>query len=288
MPRWVRCLLTIVLVSPAPAAAAWPEDVLLSGMTEHGGEPQLDRELLGRSYRQLIMELGTLVANPPATPAETLGAYGFELELSTRFALTEARDRGGAPSPWDRAHVDEDAAPYHTIPTFSIRKGLPLSTEIGAHMGWIGGSATGVFGGWGRVALIEGYHPIPDLALKLGYSGYVGNDELDLGALDLGLTLGTTLGVGRLPGVNTGRISPWISLNTLRVSANATVDEQLQDDIGALRYAADGDVDTAPPIALPQVGAGVQLVSGNAHIRLTAAWAPATIPTLGAGLGVTF
>lgn len=288
MSRWARCLLPLALVASAPASAAWPEDVVLSSMTEHGGEPQLDRELLGQSYRQLIMELGALVANQPDTPAETLGAYGFELELATRFALTEAHDRQGEPSPWDRAHANEDSAPYHTIPTLSIRKGLPLSTELGAHMGWIGGSATGVFGGWGRVALIEGFRPVPDLSLKLGYSGYVGNDELDLGVLDLGVTLGTSLGVGRIPGVNTGRISPWASFTTLRVSANATVDDQLENDIGALRYAPGGEADAAPPIALPRVGAGIQFVSGNAHLRLSAAWAPAAIPTLGAGLGVTF
>jgi hypothetical protein len=283
-------LTAAALLLSTQAQAAWPEDVDLTSMTVHDGLPVLDREFLGQSYRQLVMELGTMVANKPVTPAETLGLHGFDLDLSTQFVLTEAIDRKGEPSPWSRAHRDERSAPYHTIPTFSVRKGLPMSTEVGAHMGWIGGSSTGLFGGWGRVAVFEGYKPLPDVSLKLGYSGYVGNDQLDVGVLDLGVTLGSTWSVGRLPGVNTGQFSPWLNFTTLRVSANATLDEDLENDIGALRYARDAgdDPDAAAPIALPQFGLGMQFTSGTAHLRLAATWAPATIPTITTGFGFTF
>ena len=271
------------------AQAAPPEDVSLTSMTEQDGLPVFDRELLGQSFRQLVMELGTAVANQPDTPAETLGLNGFSLDVGMRFALTEARFREG-PSPWNRAHADEDNAPYLPMPTLSVRKGLPWSGEIGASVGWIGGSSTGVVGGWARVAVLEGYRPLPDVSVRLGYSGYVGNDELDLGTLDLGVTLGTTWGVGRIIGVNTGQFSPWLSFQTLRVSANPTIDEDIADEIGALRYAAGaGDGETsAPPIAVAYFGGGFQFTSGNAHIRVSAAWAPATIPTLSTGLGFTF
>ncbi|MEQ1504624.1 MAG: hypothetical protein ABMB14_20460 [Myxococcota bacterium] len=272
-----------------PARAAWPEDVDLYSMLDQEGEPVLDREVLGTSYRQLVMELGTMVANKPITPASTVGLYGFDADLSTQFVLTEARDRKGEPSPWNRAHRDEDSAPYAILPTLTVRKGLPLSTEIGASFGWIGGSSTGVIGGFGRVAVFEGYKPIPDVSLKLGYSGYVGSDQLDCGALDLSVTMGSTFAVGRLPGVNTGEIAPWVTFTTLRVSANATIDDETENDIGALRYSrTPKEEDDEAPIAIPQVGGGVQFVSGNAHVRLGASWAPATIPTVSTGFGFTF
>ncbi len=279
------------MLLPAPARAEWPEDVDLTSMTEHDGAPVVDRELLGNSFRQLVMELGTLVSNKPITPTETLGIHGLEASLGVQFALTEAHDRLAQPSPWARAHATENNAPYLMVPTLSVRKGLPLSTEIGGHVGWIGGTSTGLFGGWARVAVLEGYKPIPDVALKIGYAGYVGNDQLDVGALDLGVTLGTTWAVGRLPGVNTGQISPWLNFTTVRVSANATLlDEELEQDIGALRFAGTGGEgdNLAPAIAFPQFGAGVQFTSGNAHIRFAATWAVATIPTVNTGLGVTF
>ncbi|MCA9488700.1 MAG: hypothetical protein KC621_02220 [Myxococcales bacterium] len=284
-----RLLVPVLLAISSPAWASWPEDIDLYSMLDQDGEPVVDRELLGNSYRQLVMELGTMVSNKPVTPAETLGLDGFDVDISNQFILTEATDRKGEPSPWTRAHADENSAPYHMIPTFSVRKGLPLSTEIGGSMGWIGGSSTGVVGGFARVAVFEGYRPLPDISLKLGYSGYVGNDQLDCGALDLSATIGTTAPVGRLPGVNSGQISPWFTFTTLRVSANATIDQDVETDIGALRYAKNTkDEQGAAAIAIPEFGGGVQFVSNGAHLRLAASWAPATIPVIVSGFGFTF
>jgi hypothetical protein len=286
--------LTIGMVGVA--RAAWPEDVDLPSMLEQDGEAVVDREVLGKSFRQLVMELGTMVANKPTTPADTLGAYGMDVDLSNQFVLTEARDRKDQPSPWARAHRDEDPAPYHLLPTFTVRKGLPLSSEIGGSIGWIGGSSTGFAGGFARVAILEGYKPLPDISLKAGYSGYVGNDDLDCGVLDLSATIGSTFAVGAVPGVNTGQISPWFTFTTLRVSANPTLDPTVENDLGALRYArkkgetAEGEEEeaVAPPIAIPQFGAGVQFTAASAHLKIAASWAPATVPVLSTGFGFTF
>jgi hypothetical protein len=285
--------LGLLLLAAPPARAAWPEDVDLPSMLDQGGEAVVDREVLGRSFRQLVMELGTMVANKPTTPADTLGIYGFDVDLSNQFVLTEARNREGQPSPWTRAHRDEDSAPYHLLPTFSVRKGLPMSTEVGGSAGWIGGSSTGFAGGWARVAIFEGYKPLPDVSLKAGYSGYVGNDDLDVGVLDLSATIGSTFAVGALPGVNTGQISPWFTFTTLRVSANPTLDPELENEIGALRYArprpgVDEEDAAAPPIAIPQFGAGVQFTAATAHLKIAASWAPATVPVVSTGFGFTF
>jgi hypothetical protein len=284
----------LVLLCTPSARAAWPEDIDLGSMLDQDGEAILDRELLGTSFRQLVSELGTMVANKPNTPADTLGTYGFEMDLSNQFVLTEARNRNAEPSPWARAHRDENSAPYHLLPTFSVRKGLPMSTEIGGSVGWIGGSSTGFAGGWARAALFEGYKPLPDVSFKIGYSGYVGNDDLDCGVLDLSATIGATVATGALPGINTAQISPWATFTTLRVSANPTLDPVVENDIGALRYARKGAAEvgeedtTAPPIAIPMFGAGVQFTAASTHLKLAASWAPATVPTVSTGFGFTF
>jgi hypothetical protein len=285
-------MFAMALLVGAAVRPAWagPQDVDLYSMLDHDGEAVIDRELLGASFRQLVAELGTLVANPTVLPASTTGLYGFEVDFGTQFVLTEAHDRAGEPSPWNRVNPEEDSSVYQVLPAMTVRKGLPLSTEVGATLGWIGGTATGTFGAFGRVAVIEGFKPLPDVTLQLGYSGYVGNDQLDCGVLDLGVTVGSTFPTGRLPGVNTGAVAPWGTFRTLRVRANPTIEPEVEEAIGALRYAsgADPEEQPAPPIAVPQFAAGVQFVSGNAHLRIGASWAPSTIPALGSGFGFTF
>lgn len=284
----VATLTATALLLPGTATATWPEDVVLSEMTEQDGVPIVDSELLGSAYRQLVMEIGTMVANKPTMPAETLGVHGFAFDVGTTFMMTEAADRGNEPSPWDRAHVDESAAAYHVMPTFSARKGLPLSTEVGMTAGWIGGSSQGYLSGYGRVAVVEGYRPLPDISLQLGYGGYVGNDQLDVSTLDLGVTLGTTVPVGSLPGINTGQVSPWANFTTMRVSANPNLDEDTALAIGAIRYQRSTTEEFQSPIVVPRFGGGAQFTSGGVHLRISASWAPATIPELSTGLGFTF
>jgi hypothetical protein len=281
-------LLLLGSVLPSTAHATWPEDVSPSNMTEFGGVLVVDTELLSESYRQLVMELGSMVANKPTMPAETVGVHGFAFDVGTTFMMTEARDRGGEPSPWDRAHGDESAAAYHVIPTMSARKGLPLSTDVGMTAGWIGGSSQGYLSGYGRVAIFEGYRPLPDVSLQAGYGGYIGNDELDVSTLDLGVTVGTTAPIGHLPGINTGQISPWANFTTMRVSANPNLDEDTALAIGAIRYQRSKTEEFQAPIVVPRFGGGVQVTSSNVHLRISASWAPATIPELSTGVGFTF
>jgi hypothetical protein len=278
--------LCALLLTAFPAAAA-PGDIDLSGMGDQDGEQILDPAVLGSSFRQLVMELGTVVSNKPNMPAATLGSSGFDVDLGTQFALIEARNRQGEPSPWDRANAAEDAPEYHVVPTFSVRKGLPMSTEIGATFGWISTSNAGLVGGFGRVAILENYKPLPDISVRLGYAGFVGNDQLDLGALDIGATIGSSWPVGRFAGVNTGRVSPWANFTMLSVRANPTIDEETEADIGAVRYSR-GDEADAPPIAIPEFGAGIDFLSGDVHLRLGATWAPATIPVVSSSIGLTF
>jgi len=286
-------ILSAMLIATGPAHAAWPDDVSLSSMLEHDGDRVLQTGVLGDSYRQLIKEMGTMASNKPITPAETLGVYGWDIGIYDQFIFIEAHDRGtnsiGSVSPWDRAHEEEEAPPYLHIPTLGVRKGLPFSTEVGMNLGWIVNTNTGIVSGWGRVAVIEGYKPVPDISLQLGYSGYVGNDELELSVLDLNVTVGSTYYTGSLPGINTAKFSPWFTYSTLRISAHPLLDEDTATGIGAVYYQA-GTVEEGfrAPIVLPQFGGGMQIIARNIHLRLGATWTPATIPTAIGGMGLTF
>ncbi len=277
----------LVLCLSAPALAAWPEDVSLSSMTEHEGVLVADADALGASYRQLVRELGTLVAGAAAVPASTPGTRKVEVALTVEHALTEARLQPLSPSPWRRAHELEDNAPWLASPTLRLRKGLPLSTEVGGHVSWIAGSRTGRVGGWGKLAVVEGLPKAPELAVHAGYTGYVGNDELDLGVLTYGATLGRSWPVGRRAGARTGELSLWGDVSGLRITARPRLDDATEAAIGAVRLGREREgVATERPPTLLRVGAGLQIRSGTAFVSLAASWAPDALPALSTGMGV--
>lgn len=275
----------MLVVTLTTALAGLPGDPTLSGLTEHGGVRVVDGELLADTWRDLVMELGTAVA-PQPIPSATTGIYGFEFAVSSTFVLTEAKSRDSRITPWDRAVADEEADPFLAIPTFSVRKGLPASGEIGGRIGWIAGSRTGLGSVYGRLAVFENYKPIPDVTLRIGYTGYTGNDEIDLSVFDAGVTVGTRFGIGQ-GGLNNGRFEPFASFDLLRVSATPTVDDELLAEIGAVTY-RNGGTGAQLPLAVPRIGGGFQVTSGVAHFRVAGAWSWATLPTLDVGMGFTF
>ncbi len=281
----------MLLVTLATALASWPDDPTLSGLLEHGGIRVVDRELLARTYRDLVMELGTAIA-PQPLPSATTGIYGFEFALSSTFVLVDAKSRSGESvaerrtTPWDRAVADENHEPYLAIPTFSLRKGLPASGEVGARFGWAVGTRTGLGSIYGRLALIENYRPLPDLTIQLGYTGYVGNDELDLAVFDASVTIGGRFGIGQ-NGENNGRFEPFVTGSLLRISATPTVDLEVVEAVGAVTYRR-GIPNAQLPLAVPRVGAGFQVTSGVAHFRLSGSWSWLTLPSIDVGMGFTF
>lgn len=284
MPAFVLWLMTV-----PDALAAFPATVQPSGMAEQAGEVVIDPELLGAAWEDLVRELGTAVANQPITPAASLGLYGWEVGVASQFLFIQAKDRQGELSPWDRAWADEDPPEYLVVPTIGVRKGLPLSTEAGFNVGWISGSSTGIVSGYGRLAILEAYRPAPDLSVQVGYSGYIGNEEVELGVLDLGITLGTTALTGVIPGVNSAAVSPWINFSTLRVSASPRgIDEDTLAEIGVVPYKRGTEEDLKAPLVVPRFGAGLQVAARNVHLRTVITWAPTTIPTATAGMGFTF
>lgn len=281
-------MLSIVTALVPLALAGTPHTVTLSSMTEQDGVAVLDQDLLSSAYETLITELGAGVAQPATHPARTLGAGEWEFTLSQQFLFIEARLRDG-PSPWERSHPDEAPPNVLTIPTLEAHIGLPLSAEVSFRTGWIAGTDTGIVGGSARVAILEGYQPLPDFAVRFGYGGYVGNDELELGTTDISLLLGTTNEVGHRGTFTSARVSPWASYSWLTINAAPILDPQTASAIGAVSYRNDSEDITAPgPIKTTQVGAGVRVAARGVHITLGANWSPDALPAATAGMGLLF
>ena len=268
----MKRLVGLTLLLPGLAQAAWPNDITLSKMTEHGGLRVVDTDLLGADYQTLVAELGTAIANKPLAPAETLGASGFDFSFSNSFVFVLAHRNDGTPSPWERAHENEDPSAYLLVPTISARKGLPFSLEAGANLSWIAMSRNGSFGGYGRLSIVEGYKPAPDLTIQIGYAGYVGNDEIEVGVMDMGVTLGSTFAFGTFPGINSSQFSPYLNFTLLRITAAPLIDEAMATKISAAAISG------KDAITLPQVAGGFQITNGTFLMRILGAWAPTPAP----------
>lgn len=282
----MRASLLLALASPTVAHAGWPEDVVVSGMLEHDGQ-LIDAGVARARFDELVAELGAGIANKPLAPARTLGSAGFDLSIGGTFVLTRtAAADDGSPSGWTLAHGDEDPGAVLFIPTLTARKGLPSSFEVGASAGWVGGARQGVLSGFARLAPVEGYEPWPDIALQVGYSGYIGNPELDLGTIDLTATLGGTFAFGSDPEIKQAQVSPYIGGGLLLVYARVDVDPEVQEAL----FPADGDAEpgrsTLAPI--PQVQGGIQVTNSTVLFRLAGTWSPGAAPSIHTGMGFMF
>ncbi|MFT7519436.1 MAG: hypothetical protein ACI9MC_001577 [Kiritimatiellia bacterium] len=269
------------------AHATAPEDISISGLMTYGGVA-LDQDAATGQFDALALELGSAIANKPWAPARTLGTAGFDLSFGTTFVLIDTNDdEDGTPSPWAAGHNAEDPANMLIMPTLSMRKGLPLSFEMGARASWLAGSRQGVISGFLRAAPVEGYKPWPDLTFQIGYSGYVGNDELELGVLDIGGSVGGTFAFGSLPGIRQAQVSPYIGGGVLVVHAAAVLD----DDTSAAMFgppAGDDDPSQRSYPVVPQVAAGIQVTNSTVLFRLAGTWTPSTAPSIHVGMGFAY
>ena len=136
------------------------------------------------------------------------------------FLHTDAA-AGETISAWDAIIEDGDAARVGYLPTFRFRKGLPWSVEVGMDFAWLAGSRQAVLGGYARWAFLDGWTKVPDVAIQLGYKGYLGNDELDLGVFEMDLSVGYTFEVSSKPGTASPatQMSPFAGYSLLMTHA---------------------------------------------------------------------
>ena len=285
-----------MLLLMTTALAAWPDDVSLSSLAYLGDTPVHDPAEAGNYdvYKQVVQELGVAVANKPIYPAETLGINGFEVGLNSTLAFTSGeKDTLDDISTWDRVHVNGEAQRNAWIPGISVRKGLPMSLEVGANYSWLSYSRQSVLGGFARVAPLEGYRQAPDIALQVGYAGYIGNDELELGVLDWSGTISYTMPFGTLVGIHHATFAPYLGAGQLIIHAEPRMSSDQQQALGVrpvsgFKGSEVWDATEGDDFRPKQVHTGIRIVNRGVHIRLGAVWAPQVIPALHGGLGFSF
>lgn len=286
-------LALIALLAPR-AHATWPDDVSIAGMATQDGIDQLDPVTLGADYEQVVRELGFSVATHALPAPHTLGVRGFEVTIDSGFAFMDTNERDGQPSPWARATVDEDPATLQATPGLTVRKGLPLSLEVGMTGRWISLTNQGVVGGFVRAGLVEGWKPYPDVALRMGYTGYVGGDDLELGVFDVGLSIGTT--VTRTGGptatLRSTRFSPYLDVSLLVVNATPLLSDAEVLQIGAATYGRasnnPGVLPEQAALVLPRFSGGFELLMGRFVVRISGGYALGATGNFAAALGFRY
>lgn len=277
------------VVFAAPAYAAWPDDVSLGALATANGEAasvNASRE----AYKTVVRELGTSIANKPVAPAHTLGLTGFDVMLTSGLGFVDAMANNDAnPAPWERVHPDQDPSHVMWTPGLAVRKGLPLSLEVGANLQYIAFSRQAVLGGYGRWGLVEGYRQYPDVTIQVGYSSYIGNDELELGVMDGSLSIGYDLPFGRKAGFNDASFSPYGGVGVLWINAAPQLSSDEQAALGVGPVSGFGGKPGFQEGFRPAtVHFGFQLRSGDVKLMASTSIAPRSITTLNAGFGYVY
>lgn len=284
-----RASILLALTLAGPAFAAWPNDVMLDEIDTWRGQAVLDPELITADYHQVLQELGTAISNKAMHGGETLGLYGFEVGLSNTIAFIDTRAEGGQPSPWGRVHQDNEPANMLVIPRLDIRKGLPASIEVGASMGYLAQSRQTSLGGFVRAAPLEGYRDMPDVVLQVGYAGYVGNDQLELGTMDVSGTVGYTIPFGRIIGVNSASVAPYLGFGALKIHARPNLPEEEQGELGIGPVSGFSDSEHfSEDFSLWQLHGGFRITSGSFSFRGAGTWVPSGLGTVNVGMGFVY
>jgi len=272
-----------------PSAIAGISEIDLKSINEWDGQSVVDSTLMTEAYSEVVRELGASISNPMVLGADTLGIYGFEFGVTATVGFISTTGTNLEPSSWERVHPEGSPGAVLVIPRLYVRKGLPASIEVGGSLGPVVGSSPSVAGAYVRAAPLEGYSNMPDLVLQAGYSGYVGHDHLELGTMDLSGTIGYTMPFGRVVGVNSASVSPWVGAGLIRVHAqpNMEVDDALALGLSSVSgFASAASYD--PQYKYWNMFGGLRIASGDVIFNVAVNWSPDQLVTLTTGMGLNY
>jgi hypothetical protein len=272
------------------AWADFPDDVALTHLDEYRGESVSNGEIQREAYETVVRQLAAGIANQPVAPADTLGLHGFDVSLVSTWAFISARgDDALHPDPWERVHQDEEPTRVMWRPGIQLRKGLPVSLEVGANWSWIAISRQTAIGGFGRWSVFEGWKDAPDFGFQIGYSGYIGNEELELGVLDGNMSIGYTFPFGYIKGVNQASVAPFGGIGFIKANAvpRLTNAEQAELSIGAVS-GLKGKDHFKKGFSLFTSHIGVRLRSGDFTLTTAGSVTAKAVPTLSMTAGMSY
>ena len=206
-----RYPLMVAALLVSGVAAADPNDFQiykLGNPNSGGGSVGYDASS-NANFRAFARYLGAGLSSSNLAPPETLGHSGMSIsvEESLIFFSTDPKLM-----PTEQKY----GGSIIDVPSVHIRKGLPLSFEIGGKMGWFDKSRMGVGTLELKWALNEGFTYLPDIAVRGSITKLINSRDFDLtiGGVDLGI--GKQFAIG---GMIT--LTPYVGWNLLFVGASS-------------------------------------------------------------------
>jgi len=128
-----------------------------------------------KTFKLFSEDLGAVVAYRSTSPAEPLGATGFDIGIeATSTSLPNSKE-------WALANSDGEAIDSIVLPRVHIHKGLPFGIDIGAsYVGSGSDTDISITGAEIKYAFMEGSTATPALALRITYSSLSGIDQLEM------------------------------------------------------------------------------------------------------------
>jgi hypothetical protein len=194
-------MLAATWVLPAPAQAN-PYDISLRGLGRPRDATLSDPAV--QRYQNLTSELVFALAPRPLAPAETLGISGFEFSIASTTADindTAAYWQGQPGMPVFEgvlpSHGEKGVPKVFWVPTVHLRKGLPMSAELGINASYLAWSEMTMLGVDGKIALHESYFRwVPAVSVRGSVSRLFGSSDLDIVAFETDLMASLPFGIG--------------------------------------------------------------------------------------------
>lgn len=129
-----------------------------------------------QGFRDFARELGIATSIYALQPAETTGQRGFSVQLNmTNTSILNDQ------AYWTKASVDRDPPSSYSVMNLHVRKGLPMSFEVGLNAGIVQGTDLVTIGGEVKYALHEDWlWPVPDVAIRAWGNAVLGHRDLDI------------------------------------------------------------------------------------------------------------
>lgn len=184
----------------APSEAVWTKLSEVHGVTLSSGDAALLASEAKTRFAILSAETALALSSAILTPASTTGYAGFDVDLEAAYVAVHPQTVGSTSfgssfeprGPWQTRSM----TPHELfMPSVHVRKALPFSLELGGRMIYL--SQSSYFGAQieGKWALNEGFHVLPDLAVRVAHTQLFGQRDWNLGATDLDLMMSKRFGV---------------------------------------------------------------------------------------------
>jgi hypothetical protein len=170
-------------------------------------------------FEGLMSDMGAALAPRFLGPATTLGSLGFMVALD--YSLTNINENA---SHWQQIMTDpsggtsEGADSLLQVMQIHVRKGLPFSAEVGGTFTKLLQSKLWGVGLEFKIAPLEGFRNLPELAFRGSVSTFMGADDYSMLTANADVNLSKEIGIAAL-----FKLSPYVGYNFQYIYANSNV-----------------------------------------------------------------